>query len=154
MCSLVVKIRLFVNVARCGKRGHTFVSRNVRKHTSPPLMCALRKFRSACAFAQSDQNLHSVHFGYPMMQSFPCGQWSFWSDCAVRRLIQIFDGHTRQKVRLLTSRLMYKCSVQNKRHKTWLNCTIPRDSCLATYEISEYYRLYRARVRSHILNQT
>ena len=26
-------------------------------------MCAQRRFRSACAFAQSDQNLHWAHFG-------------------------------------------------------------------------------------------
>ena len=31
----------------------------------PSDMCAQRKFRSACVFAQSDQNLLRVHFGYP-----------------------------------------------------------------------------------------
>ena len=29
----------------------------------PPVMCAQRRFRSACAFAQSDQNLHWALFG-------------------------------------------------------------------------------------------
>ena len=33
-------------------------------------ICAQRRFRSACAFAQSDQNLHWAHFGQPRMQSF------------------------------------------------------------------------------------
>ena len=33
-------------------------------------MSAQRRFRSACAFAQSDQNLHWPHFRYPRMQSF------------------------------------------------------------------------------------
>ena len=31
-------------------------------------MCAQRRFRSDCAFAQSDQNLHWAHFGEPRMQ--------------------------------------------------------------------------------------
>ena len=29
----------------------------------PSDMCGKRRFISACAFAQSDRNLHSVHFG-------------------------------------------------------------------------------------------
>ena len=33
-------------------------------------MCAQRRFRSACAFAQSDQNLHWAHFGLTRMWSF------------------------------------------------------------------------------------
>ena len=33
-------------------------------------MCAQRRFKSACAFAQSNQNLHWAHFGSPWMQSF------------------------------------------------------------------------------------
>ena len=33
-------------------------------------MCVQRKFRSACAFAQSDQNPHWAHFGWILMQSF------------------------------------------------------------------------------------
>ena len=32
-------------------------------------MYAQRRFRLACAFAQSDQNLHLAHFGLPRMQS-------------------------------------------------------------------------------------
>ena len=36
----------------------------------PSDRCAQRRFRSACAFAQSDQNLHWAHFGKPRMQSF------------------------------------------------------------------------------------
>ena len=44
-------------------------------------MYAQRRFRSACAFAQSDQNLRWAHFGQPRMQRFfPCGQ---------RRLIKL-----------------------------------------------------------------
>ena len=37
----------------------TNLSHNVRKHT---FMCKQRRFRSACAFSQSDQNLHWAHF--------------------------------------------------------------------------------------------
>ena len=33
-------------------------------------MCAQRRFRSDCAFAQSDLNLHWALFGYPRKQSF------------------------------------------------------------------------------------
>ena len=33
-------------------------------------MCAQRRFRSACAFAQSDQNLFLSHFRLPRMHSF------------------------------------------------------------------------------------
>ena len=33
-------------------------------------MCAKPRFRSACAIAQSDQNLHWAHFGEPRLQRF------------------------------------------------------------------------------------
>ena len=33
-------------------------------------MCVQRRFRSACAFAQTDQKLHQPHFRKPRMQSF------------------------------------------------------------------------------------
>ena len=36
----------------------------------PSDMCAQRRFRSACAFAQSDQKLHTAQFRLPRMQSF------------------------------------------------------------------------------------
>ena len=36
----------------------------------PSDMCAQRRFRSDCAFAQSDQNLHWARFGLPRMDSF------------------------------------------------------------------------------------
>ena len=36
----------------------------------PSDMCVQRKFRSACAFAQSDQNHQLAHFGLPRMQIF------------------------------------------------------------------------------------
>ena len=32
--------------------------------------CAQRRFRSDCAFAQSDQNPHRTQFGWPRMQIF------------------------------------------------------------------------------------
>ena len=35
----------------------------------PSNMCAQRRFRSACAFAQADQNLHWAHLKYSRMQS-------------------------------------------------------------------------------------
>ena len=33
-------------------------------------MCGQWRFRSACAFAQADQNLYWAHFGSPLMQNF------------------------------------------------------------------------------------
>ena len=36
----------------------------------PSDMCARRRFRSACAFAQSDQHLHLAHIEQPRMQKF------------------------------------------------------------------------------------
>ena len=36
----------------------------------PSEMCAQQRFRLACTFMQSDQNLHCVHFGQLRMQSF------------------------------------------------------------------------------------
>ena len=33
-------------------------------------MCTQQRFRSACTFVQSDQNLHWAHFEQPRMQSF------------------------------------------------------------------------------------
>ena len=48
-------------------------------------MCAQRRFRSVCTFAQFDQSLHSACFGRPRMQFFfffffSCGQRRLWSD--------------------------------------------------------------------------
>ena len=40
-------------------------SENVRSD-----MCAQRRLRSACVFAQPDQNIHWTHFGQPGVQSF------------------------------------------------------------------------------------
>ena len=40
----------------------------MRKHTFRHV--PQRRFRSVCAFAQADQNLHWAHFGLPRMQSF------------------------------------------------------------------------------------
>ena len=68
----------------------------------PSDMCAQRRFRSACAFAQSDQNLPSAHFGLPRMQSFfmrttmtliSPHRCAGWFECVLR---------TCQKVRFLT----------------------------------------------------
>ena len=49
------------------------MSRNVRNHNVRNVfldMCAQRRFRSACAFAQSDQNLRWTRFGLPGMPRF------------------------------------------------------------------------------------
>ena len=44
--------------------------------------CAHRIFRSACAFAQSDQNLHWPHFDSKGCKVSLCGRRRFWSVCA------------------------------------------------------------------------
>ena len=73
----------------------------------PSDTCAQRRFRSAFAFAQSDQNLHRMHFEFPMMQYFfmltaksliklrGCAGWFdlLWAIC--------------QKVRFLTFRIIF-----------------------------------------------
>ena len=48
----------------------------------PSDMCAQRRLRLACAFAQSDQNLRSAHEEtlHPWLSKNH--QWRFWSDCA------------------------------------------------------------------------
>ena len=82
-----------------------YLSRNVRKRTSKQY--TQRRFRSACAFAQSDQNLH----------------WRFWivkdakflhadnedsnQTAPMRRLIWIFGRHANRKVRFLTFRFLF-----------------------------------------------
>ena len=59
---------------------HNTMSRNVQKKKKKKKKkrkekkahlnrCAQRRFRSACAFAQSDQNLYMAHFGQPRMLS-------------------------------------------------------------------------------------
>ena len=44
----------------------------------PSDMCAKWRFRSDCANAQSDQNLHWAHFGYSRMQSLFMWTTKFW----------------------------------------------------------------------------
>ena len=52
-----------------------YLSNTLWAATSEKLLqtCAQWRFRSACAFMQSDQKLHWVHFGYPRMQNFFMG---------------------------------------------------------------------------------
>ena len=44
-------------------------------------MCAQRRFRSDCAFAQSDQNLHWARFDSQGSKMCKCGQRKLLSDC-------------------------------------------------------------------------
>ena len=48
----------------------------------PTDLCAQRRFRSACAFAQSDQNFHWAHFDNQWYEVSSRGQWRVRSDCA------------------------------------------------------------------------
>ena len=49
----------------------------------PSDISAQRRFRSACAFAQSDLNLRWAHFGKPGFEVSSCGQRILWAYCVV-----------------------------------------------------------------------
>ena len=51
--------------------------------------CTRWRFRSACAFAQSDQNLHWVHFDLPRMQSIIMRTTKTDQNILIRRLILV-----------------------------------------------------------------
>ena len=56
-----------------GRRFVLEINLNLRAATSRkvlPDMCAYRRVRSACAFAQADRNLLWAHLGQPRMQTF------------------------------------------------------------------------------------
>ena len=69
----------------------------------PSDLCAQQRFRSACTFMQSDQNLQLVHFGYKetsfFMRMTNCDQ-----TVQVCRLIWVFIRCTCQKVHFLSLR--------------------------------------------------
>ena len=67
-------------------------------------MCAQRKFRSDSAFAQSDWNIHWMHFGWPRIQRFFMGTTNIlitaevdlslpWARAHVRRYVSDFAAH-------------------------------------------------------------
>ena len=75
-------------------------------------MCAQRRFKSACAFAQSDQSLRcpheeTLHLGY-----LKYGQWRFWSDFANAQAdlnlcwAHMSEGRTCPRVQFLTLSLI------------------------------------------------
>ena len=70
----------------------------------PSDMCAQRRFRSACAFTQSDQNLHWSHFWNAEL--LHADKEKFDQTARARRLHVVVVGHTYQKARVLTLRLM------------------------------------------------
>ena len=70
----------------------------------PPDMCAQQRFRSACAFAQSDQNPFWAHFGLPRMQCFFMRTTKTDQTAQMRRLIWVFVERTHQKVHFLVLR--------------------------------------------------
>ena len=61
--------------------------------------CVQRRFRSACAFGQSDQNLYWTHFEQPMMQSFLLRTTKTDQTARMRKLIWVFVECTFQEVR-------------------------------------------------------
>ena len=81
------------------------LSLHVRKSTFGHV--AQRRFRSACAFAQSDQNLHWAHFRYPRMKSFIMSTTE--TLIILRGCAGWFESSlgTRQKVHFLTFRLKW-----------------------------------------------
>ena len=75
----------------------TVTSENIPSH-----ICAQKRFRSACAFAQSDQNLHWAYFGYSRMQRFYMRKKDTDQTPRMRRLICVFIRRTWPKVRFCT----------------------------------------------------
>ena len=65
-------------------------------------MCTPRIFRSSCALAQSEENLHLIHFGQGRMQSFFMRTTNTLIRLRMHLLIEVFVGRTCQKVRFLT----------------------------------------------------
>ena len=74
-------------------------------------LCAKRRFRSACAFAQSDQNLPSAHLGKPGLQSFFMRTMKINQTVRIHRLIWVFVRRTCPKV-FLTWRHNYYMKVR------------------------------------------
>ena len=69
-------------------------------------MCAQQRFRSACALAQSDQNIQCGHLDSQGYKVSSCGQRRLWSDRLMRRLIWVFFGRICPTVHFLTLRLI------------------------------------------------
>ena len=76
------QLRLKLNV--WDERGNTTNYRHGSSMSEniPSDMCAQRRFRSACAFAQSDQNLHWAHFWTAKDAKFLHVDNEDWSECA------------------------------------------------------------------------
>ena len=66
---LHTKCQVFLMTALGMLRGRNVIRASTWENV-PSDKCSQRRFRLACAFAQSDQNLHWAHFGETRMQGF------------------------------------------------------------------------------------
>ena len=89
-------------------------------------MCAQQRFRSACDFAQSDQNNHWAHLDSQGCKVSSCERRSLWSDCANAQAdLSLRSAHMSKYV-FLTSRLII---VYVDRHiKRWMK---RRQKCIS-----------------------
>ena len=101
-------------------------------------MCALRRFRSACAFADSDQNLHWVHFGDRHAQFLYMDSEDSYRIARMCRLIWVSVECTGQKIRFFTLRLLCLLGQIKKTNTFWLKTRY-------------YLELVLSRVTCHIL---
>ena len=88
-------------------------------------MCAKRRFRSACAFAQSDQNLHGAHFCIAKDAKKIIRTTKTDQTPRMRMLNLVFVGRTCQNVRIRTLRLFLVSLLTLKRQSQQLSSALP-----------------------------
>ena len=94
-CVMVIYTHIYTHH---GTDYYHFIKRAVTSESVPSDMCAQRRFRSACAFAQSDQNLHCAHFWLAKTEKILHADNKDSNQTArTRRLIWVFVGRTCQR---------------------------------------------------------
>ena len=88
-------------------------------------MSAQRRFRSACAFAQSDQNLPWAKSGQTKIQSLFMLTTKTDQTARMRRLIRVFVGRICEKVRFLTFRFICCATLENNFYSYMQAMTAP-----------------------------
>ena len=90
----------------------------------PSDMCAQRRFKSACAFAQTDQNLQWAHFGWPRMQSL--FTWTTKTLIRLRECAGWFESSLGADVRRYFFSLHFNLLVDSLSwpRRLWLECVL------------------------------
>ena len=93
-----------------------YLSRNVRKHTFGHVNPAT--IQISCAFAQSDQNLHSALFKVKDAKCFRMDSEDYDETARMRRLIRVFVWRTGLTLLLIIFLLLNDTILHNTAH-TW-----------------------------------